>query len=105
MTATKDHDVETPVGPAEVGATTKSGKKVVFAPISAPQPPALNDKREDGAPILNHFVEVTSGDDKGFVGVFLELQGDTAVVRSKSDTGYRVSCPFSDLKAHEPYSR
>jgi hypothetical protein len=69
------------------------------APISGPVAPGLNDTRGDEAPVLGHFVEITKGDDKGFFGVFVELQGETAVVRSHRNPNHRVSAPYADIKA------
>jgi len=78
---------------------------VVSAPISAPAKPGFNDRREDGAPVIGHFVEVTKGEDKGFFGVLQEVQEDTAVVRGHTNPLQRVSCPFEDLEASELHRR
>jgi transcription elongation factor len=78
---------------------------VLAAPASAPIPPGLNDIREDGAPVIGHFVEITKGDDKGLVGTLKEVQGDTAVVVDRKAPLHVVSAPLADVVATDPNGR
>jgi hypothetical protein len=109
MTATKEKKAE-PKKATTATSTTKAAdkpkaveehKKAPASPVSSPVPPGLNDRREDGAPVLGHFVEITKGDDKGFFGVFVEAEGENAVVRSRSDAGVRKVAPIADLVASD----
>lgn len=74
-------------------------ESIPVAPISGPVPAGLNDIREDGAPVIGGFVEVTKGEHEGTYGVFLELHGDEAVLRARDDTGQRLSVPYDALVA------
>lgn len=85
--------------------TTEDAPSVVAAPASAPIPPGLNDTREDGAPVIGHFVEITDGDDKGLVGTLKEIQGDTAVVVDRHAPLHNVSAPLADVVAADPNGR
>lgn len=72
---------------------------VPVAPVTGPVPLGLNDRREDGAPVLGAFVEVTEGEHQGTYGVFLGLEGDTAIIRARDETGQRLTVPFALLRA------
>lgn len=85
--------------------TTKAKTKeseVPAAPVSSAVPPGLNDVRGDEDPVLGQFVEVTSGEYEGRYGVFLELDGSDAVVRTRDAEGERLSVPLSDLRRAVP---
>jgi hypothetical protein len=81
------------------------GKAVVPAPVSGPVPPGMNDTRADDQPVIGQFVEVTKGEHKGFFGVFLEAEGNDAVVRNRSDAGVRIVVPLADLAPSSPNRR
>lgn len=69
--------------------------EVASAPT--PIPPSINDVRGDDEAVLGHFVDVVSGEYKGRYGVFEELTGDVAVVRTRDNDSLRFSCKVSDL--------
>jgi hypothetical protein len=85
--------------------TTKAKSRTVPAPVTGPVPPGLNDVRADGEPVVGGFVEVTKGDNKGFFGVFLEAEGDDAVIGSRADAGYRITVPLADIEPSSPNRR
>jgi hypothetical protein len=85
--------------------TTKAKAEAIPAPVASPVGPGLNDTRADGEPVVGHFVEVTKGEDKGFFGVLLEVEGETAVLRARDAAGVRKPVPFANIAPAEPYRR
>jgi hypothetical protein len=111
MSTTKTKSKSTKTAPTGTTADSRPEKKavkkdvVVPAPVSGPVPPALNDTRADDQPVVGHSVEVTKGDDKGFFGVFVEAEGDNAVLRGRGDAGVRKVVPLADVVPASPYRR
>lgn len=82
----------------------KPKKKEAPAPVDlrvdagpTPVPSSINDVRADSDAVLGQFVDVVSGEHKGRYGVFEELTGEAAVVRTRDADNDRLSCKVSDL--------
>lgn len=79
-------------------ATKPTKVDIPSAPVSSPVPPGLNDRRADSEPIIGHFVEVTKGEYEGRYGVFIELEGETAVIRARDENSDRFTVPYTSLR-------
>ena len=92
---------------AETASSAGPKKKEAVHPAVAaaptPVPAQINDRREDDAPVLGHFVDVVSGEHEGRYGVFETLNHDekTAVVRSRDAESERLVVKLSDLRPAE----
>lgn len=92
---------------AKPEAASAAGPQEAVHPAVAaaptPVPAGINDRREDDAPVLGHFVDVVSGEHEGRYGVFetLNSDGETAVVRSRDAESERLVCDLSDLRPAE----
>lgn len=87
-------------------ATAAGPKEAVHPAVAAaptPVPAQINDRREDDAPVLGHFVDVVSGEHEGRYGVFETLNSDskTAVIRSRDAESERLVVKLSDLRPAE----
>lgn len=60
-------------------------------------PLGINDVRADDEAVLGHFVEVVNGEEKGAYGVFEEVEGDDAIVRTRDNDSRRIVVPIKDL--------
>ncbi len=86
---------KTPKKKAAEPAAPVEDHRLAAAPT--PVPPSLNDSRADDDAVLGHFVDVVSGPEKGAYGVFIEAQGDDAVVRTRDDDSRRFTTPIKNL--------